>query len=107
MICTNNLIFRRLSMPKELNFFDTNPVVYYYTVITLGILRKEMPIWDRNLYVSLCIEVLESKAHTEPTAAARIPKAIIVSKDTSTSTITVMAPTTEDWIARTHEVRVV
>ena len=94
-------------MPKELNFFDTNPVVYYYTVITLGILRKEMPIWDRNLYVSLRIEVLESKAHTEPIVVVRITIAIIVSKDTSISSIIVIAPTIEDWIARIHEVRVV
>ena len=36
-------------MPKELNFFDTNPVCYYFLYNTLGISREKMPIWDKRL----------------------------------------------------------
>ena len=43
----------------ELNFFDTN---------LLGTLRKVVPIWDRSLYASLCIEVLHHNDRTEPAA---------------------------------------
>ena len=55
----------------ELNFFDTNPAVTIFC-LPLGILLEEMPIWDRNLYVSLCIEVLENENRTEPVVDAAV-----------------------------------
>ena len=55
----------------ELNFFDTNPAVTIFC-LPLGILLEEMPIWDRNLYVSLCIEVLENENRTEPVVVVAV-----------------------------------
>ena len=55
----------------ELNFFDTNPAVTIFR-LPLGILLEEMPIRDRNLYVSLCIEVLENENRTEPVVVVTV-----------------------------------
>ena len=70
---------RTTLIPKELNFFDTNP---------LGFLLEEKPIWDRNLYVSLCIEVLLSDKHrAEPIVVIAI--AIITVEIEQTSSLAV------------------
>ena len=55
----------------ELNFFDTNPAVTIFC-LPLGILLEEMPIRDRNLYVSVCIEVLENENRTEPVVVVTV-----------------------------------
>ena len=57
-------IFSKHSLiSMELNFFDTN---------LLGSLLEALPIWDRNLYVSLCIEVLHDQSRTEPVVVVRV-----------------------------------
>src|SRR5574344_1031883 len=57
--------------------------------------------------VSRGIEVLESKAHTENTVAARIAIAVTEREHPSISSIIVIATTIEDRIARSDEIRVV
>ena len=53
-------------MPKELNFFDTNPDVYSY-LFTLSVSSlKDYPSGIRSLYASLCIDVLKHQSRTEP-----------------------------------------
>ena len=59
-------------MPKELNFFDTNPDVYSY-LFTLSVSSlKDYPSGIRSLYASLCIEVLKHQSRTEPVVVVRI-----------------------------------
>ena len=74
---------------------------------TLGNVRKQSPIWDKNLYVFLCIEVLESKAHTKTIVVVRIAIAVIEREHPSISSIIVIATTIEYRIARSDEIRVV
>ena len=72
---------------------------------TLGDVLEQSPLWDRNLYVSLCIEVLTSQGHTEPVIAVAIACIVIEIERTSVA-ITIIAPAYEEWIARIREVRV-
>ena len=68
-------------IPEELNFFDTNPAELFFIALTLGDVRKQSPIWDRNLYVSLCIEVLErNQNRTEPDVVVSVPVVTVRSK---------------------------
>ena len=66
-----------------------------------------MPIWDRFLYKSLCIEVLPPQHHTEPVVAVRIAIVVVRIERTSIRRIIVVAPTFEERIASVQEVRVV
>ena len=59
-------------MPKELNFFDTNPDVYSYLFTLLVSSLKDYPSGIRSLYASLCIEVLKHQSRTEPVVVVRI-----------------------------------
>ena len=87
-------------MPKELNFFDTNPVDFIFFVYTLGNLRKELPIWDRNLYISLCIEVLKRKGCTEPVVVVGITIRDVSVEHTRISFIIEIASTIDERIRR-------
>ena len=87
-------------MPKELNFFDTNPVDFIFFVYTLGNLRKELPIWDRNLYISLCIEVLKRKGWTEPVVVVGITIRDVSVEHTRISFIIEIASTIDERIRR-------
>ena len=69
-------------MPKELNFFDTN---------LLGSLRKALPIWDRNLYVSLCIEVLHDQHRAEPVVVVRVAVSNVWIQHTSIAAVVTIA----------------
>ena len=66
------------------------------------------PIWDRNLYVSSCIEVLDTDQHrTETIIVIRISIGIIESKCTRISSVIVIASTFEERISSVRKVRVV
>ena len=64
---------RTTPIPKELNFFDTNPAVLYLFDLPLGILLKELPIWDRSLSASLCIEVYSHKTTRNELLSFELP----------------------------------
>ena len=82
------LIFQKLSIPKELNFFDTN---------LHGNLLKDLPLWDRNLYVSLCIEVLQhNQGRAEPVVVVRITVIAIAIENSSISSIAPIATTIQE-----------
>ena len=72
---------------------------FYLFVKTLGTLRKGMPLWDRSLYASLCIEVLLPKDSAE-TVVAVVVTIIVVRIECSTiRSIIVIASTFEERIA--------
>ena len=74
----------------------------------LGILLKEIPIWDRNLHVSLCIEVLRhDHDRTETIVIIAIPIITIEIEQTSTRAIIVIASTDTERIVKPREVRAV
>ena len=66
-----------------------------------------MPIWDRFLYESLCIEVLQTQHHAEPVVIVGIAIVVVRIERTSIRPIIVIAPTFEERIASVQEVRVV
>ena len=68
----------------ELNFFDTN---------LLGTLRKVMPIWDRSLYASLCIEVLHHNDRTEPVVVIAVTVVRVWIEHTSITAVVEIATT--------------
>ena len=78
-------------MPKELNFFDTNP---------LGRLLKEQPIWDRNLYVSLCIEVLHHQHRTEAVVVVAVTVSNVWVQHTSITAVVAIATTFDKRISQ-------
>ena len=91
----------------ELNFFDTNPVVTIFC-LPLGILLEEMPIRDRNLYVSLCIEVLLSDKHwTEPIIEIAIAIITVEIEQTGSVRVPIIATAFTERIVHGWEVRVV
>ena len=66
------------------------------------------PIWDRNLYVSLCIEVLLSDQHwTEPIIVIAIAIITIEIEQTGIAGIPIIATAFEKRIVGSNEVRVV
>ena len=66
------------------------------------------PIWDRNLYVSSCIEVLDTDQHrTEPIIVVRVSIVVIERKCARIGTIIVIASTFEERISSVRKVRVV
>ena len=83
----------------ELNFFDTNPAVTIFC-LPLGILLEEMPIWDRNLYVSLCIEVLQHEHGTEPVVAISVTVSNIRIQHTSSIAVVEIATTYNEGHSR-------
>ena len=68
--------------------------------LPLGILLEEMPIWDRNLYVSLCIEVLENENRTEPVVVVAVAISDIRVEYTCIATIIAIAATFNERISR-------
>ena len=100
-------------IPKELNFFDTNPAVLGYFLYSFCIHSRfspwRKPIWDRNLYVSLCIEVLQSDKHWAKTiVVVRIAIRMVECKATRTNcNVTIVTSAFEEWIRRVREGRVV
>ena len=66
------------------------------------------PIWDRNLYVSSCIEVLDTDQHrTEAIIVVRIAIGIIEREHTCIRTIAIITTAFEERIASVRKVRVV
>jgi len=66
------------------------------------------PIWDRNLYVSLCIEVLLSDKHwAEPIVVIAIAIITIEIEQTSSVCVPIIAPAFAERIVHCWEVRVV
>ena len=56
----------------ELNFFDTNPAAFILC-LSLGNVRKQLPIWDWNLQESMRIEVrLHSQDWAETIVVVRV-----------------------------------
>ena len=80
-------------------------ILFY--VITLGTLLEEMPIWDRSLKSSLCIEVLRAQDHTETVVIVAIAIVVVSIEYSGIGFIVVIAPAFEEWIAGIHKVRVV
>ena len=83
-----------LLIAKELNFFDTNLVVFFLITIKvivafpLGKILESLPLWDRNLYVPLCIEVLGHGQHrAEPIIVIAIAIITIEIEQTGIRTI--------------------
>ena len=70
-----------------------------------GTLLEGMPFWNRFLYESLCIEVLEAKHQTEPVVRVAIAIVVVEVEQTGIGII-VIASTFEEWIASRREVRV-
>ena len=71
-------------MPRELNFFDTNP---------LSFVLEQKLIWDRFLYKSLCIEVLKRQDRTEPVVVVGVTISNVRIKHTRIRPIIAIATT--------------
>ena len=87
-------------MPKELNFFDTNPVVLLILFLLSAFSLKKYPSGIRNLYISMCIEVLKRKGRTEPVVVVGIAISNVRVKHTSCIAIIAIATTHNERIRR-------
>lgn len=86
-------------IPRELNFFDTNP---------LSFVLEQKLIWDRFPYKSLCIEVLQAHHdRTEAIVVIAIAIRTIEGKQTCIGSIPIVATTFRERIVKRRKVRVV
>ena len=91
-------------MPKELNFFDTNPVDLLHYAKTLGVLRKESPLWDSSFHTHRASKWAH---HTERIVVVGIAIVVVRIEHACVRFVVVVASAFEERIARIHEVRVV
>ena len=74
---------------------------------TLGNILQILPLWDRFLLESLCIEVLRSQGDAETAIAVAVTVIVVSIEHTCIRSIIVIASTIGERIARIHDSSVV